>query len=79
MEEAVTCSRIVAVSVTDPAVPVITTVEFPGAAVLLAVKVNTALSLVGFCEKLAVTPLGRPEIDRLALTLKPCCGVIVMV
>ena len=69
----------VVVSVTDPAVPVIVTTELPGPAVLLAVKVSTLLSLVGFRENVAVTPLGKPDTDRLAVTLKPDCGVTVIV
>ena len=68
----------VAVSDIDPNVPVTVTVAFPGAAVLLAVNVKTLLPLAGFCEKLAVTPLGKPETERLALTVLPDFGVKVI-
>src|SRR6266852_5580524 len=53
--------------------------KVPRAAVLLAVSVNMLLLgvLVGLNE--AVTPLGRPEADKLTLLLKPFSGVTVMV
>jgi len=55
------------------------TVTAPVAAVLPAVSVNVVVPvvLVGLNE--AVTPLGRPEADKLTLPLKPFCGVTVMV
>ena len=62
-----------------PEMPVMVTVTVPVAAVLLAVSVNVLVPvvLVGLNE--AVTPLGRPEADKLTLPLKPFCGVTVMV
>ena len=53
--------------------------DVPVAAVLLAVSVNVLVLvvLVGLNE--AVTPLGRPEADRLTLPVKPLCGVTVIV
>ncbi len=67
-----------------PDVPVTVTVTVPVVAVLLAVKVSVLLLavlllavLVGLNE--AVTPLGRPDADKLTLPLKPFCGVTVMV
>ena len=66
-----------------PDVPVTVTVTVPVVAVLLAVSVSVLLLavpllgvLVGLNE--AVTPLGRPEADKLTLLLKPFCGLTVM-
>src|SRR6266478_7794687 len=74
-----TVSEIVAVFVKLPDVPVTVTVTVPVVAVLLAVSVSVPLLgvLVGLNE--AVTPLGRPEADKLTLLLKPFCGLTVMV
>jgi len=76
--------EIVVVFVKLPDVPVTVTVTVPVVAVLLAVKVSVLLLavlllavLVGLNE--AVTPLGRPDADKLTLPLKPFCGVTVMV
>ena len=75
----------VIVSATDvalvktPEVPVIVTVAFPGAAVLLAVKVSVLLPVVLLGLKAAVTPLGRFDADKLTLPLKPFCGETEMV
>ena len=69
----------VALSVSDPNVPVTVIAAFPGAAVLVAVNVKMLVPLVGFWEKFAVTPLGKPETERLALTVKPGWGVMVIV
>ena len=62
-----------------PEVPVMVTVTVAGVAVLLAVSVKVLLLVVLLGLKEAVTPLGRPEADRLTLPLKPFCGVTVMV
>ncbi len=61
-----------------PDVPVTVTVTVPVVAVLLAVKASVLLLAVlpGLNE--AVTPLGRPDADKLTLLLKPFCGVTVM-
>jgi hypothetical protein len=61
-----------------PAVPVTVTVTVPVTAVLLAVSVNVLVPVVLVGLKEAVTPLGRPEADKLTLLLKPFCGVTVM-
>jgi len=73
----------VVVFVKLPDVPVTVTVTVPVVAVLLAVRVSVLLLavpllgvLVGLNE--AVTPLGRPEADKLTLLLKPFCGLTVM-
>ena len=62
-----------------PEVPVTVTVVVPVVAVLLAVKVSVLVlvALLGLNE--ALTPLGKPETDRLTLLLNPFCGVMVMV
>jgi hypothetical protein len=62
-----------------PDVPVTVTVTVPVAAVLLAVSVNVLLLAVLLGLNDAVTPLGRPDADKLTLPLKPFCGVTVMV
>ena len=46
---------------------------------LLAVKVNVLVVAVLLGLNDAVTPIGRPDADKLTLPLKPFCGVTVMV
>ena len=46
----------------------------PRLAELLAVKVSVLAPVVGFGEKDAVTPLGRPEAERVTLPVNPFCG-----
>ena len=62
-----------------PEVPVIVTVEVPVAAVLLAVSVKKLAAVAGFGLREAVTPLGRPEADKLTLPEKPFRGATVTV
>jgi hypothetical protein len=65
--------------VKPPEVPVIVSVTVPVAAVPLAVNVNVPVAVAGLGLNDAVTPLVRPEADKLTLPLKPFCGVTVMV
>ena len=54
----------------------------PVAAVLLAVNVSVLVSMLVVVEvglNVAVTPLGKPDADRLTLLAKLFCGVTVMV
>src|SRR5215471_2955953 len=74
-----TLRLIVVVCVKLPDVPVIVTVTVPVVAALLAVSVNVLVAVAGFGLKDAVTPLGRPDVDKLTLPLKPFCGVTVIV
>jgi hypothetical protein len=60
-----------------PDVPVIVTVTVPVVAVGLAVKVSALLVVAALGLKAAVTPVGKPEAERLTLPLKPFCGVMV--
>ena len=62
-----------------PDAPVMVTVTVPVTAVLLAVSVSVLVLdvLVGLND--AVTPLGKPDADKLTLLLNPPCGVTVMV
>jgi len=69
----------VVVEVKFPEVPVIVTVAVPVVAVIPAVKVSVLVAEEGLGLKAAVTPLGRPEADKLTVLLKPFCGVTVMV
>jgi len=62
-----------------PDVPVTVTVTVPVVAVPLAVNVNVLVVAVLLGLNEAVTPLGRPDADKLTLPLKPFCGVTVMV
>ena len=55
------------------------TVDVPVVAVELAVKVSTLLPVVGFVPKLAVTPLGRAEVESVTDPVNPPLGVTVMV
>ena len=59
--------------------PVMVTEAVPVAAVLLAVSVNVLVLAVLLGLNDAVTPLGRPDADKLTLPLKPFCGLTVMV
>ena len=68
----------VAVSVKLPDVPVMVTVDVPFVAVELAVKVNVLLAVAGLGTKVAITPVGNPEADKVTLPLKPLDGVIVI-
>ena len=60
-----------------PDAPVTVTVTVPVVAVLLAVSVSVLVAVAGFGLNDAVTPLGRPDADKLTLPPKPFCGVIV--
>jgi hypothetical protein len=55
------------------------TVAVPVVAVLLAVSVNLLVPPVLLGLNDAVTPVGRPDADKVTLLLKPFCGVTVMV
>jgi hypothetical protein len=55
------------------------TVAVPVVAVLLTVNVRVLVVVVVPGLNAAVTPLGRPEAERVTLLLKPLCGVTVMV
>src|SRR5262245_18847754 len=72
-------SVIVAVLVRALALPVIVTVKVPTLAVPLAVRVSVLVLVVLVGLKDAVTPLGKPDADKLTLPLKPFCGVTVVV
>ena len=63
----------------DVDVPVIVTVAVPAVAVLLAVSVNVLVLAVLLGLKDAVTPLGRPDADKLTPSLKPFCEVTAIV
>jgi len=58
---------------------VIVTVDVPVVAVLLAVNVSVLVLVVLLGLNDAVTPLGRAEVARLTLPVKPFCGVTVIV
>jgi len=62
-----------------PDVPVITTLDVPRGAELLAENVTVLVLVVLLGLNEAVTPLGRPEAVRLTLSLKPLYGVTVIV
>lgn len=62
-----------------PDVPVTVTVAEPVLAEPLAVKVSVLEAVAGFGLNDAVTPLGRPDAERVTLPLKPFCGVTVIV
>lgn len=76
---AFTVKLIVVVWVVVPDVPVTVTVAFPVVAVLLAFNVRTLVEVVGFVPKVAVTPVGKPEAERLTDPVKPLIGITVIV
>ena len=61
----------VVVLVKLPELPVMVTVGAPAVAVLLAVSVKVLVAVAGFGLKEAVTPLGKPDADKLTLPEKP--------
>lgn len=75
----VTVSAMVVDEVKEPEVPVMVTVAVPAAAVLLAVRVNTLVLVVGLVANAAVTPVGRPDAARVTLPLKGLTSVTEMV
>ncbi len=60
-----------------PDAPETVTVAVPVAAVLLAASVSMLVLAVLPGLNDAVTPLGRPDADKLTLPLKPPCGETV--
>lgn len=75
----VTVRLMVVVWVSVPDVPVMVTVAVPRVAVLLAVRVSVLVPVVLDGLKVAVTPAGRPEADKLTEPVKPFSGLTVMV
>lgn len=69
----------VVVLVRLPEVPVTVTVTVPVVAVLLAERVKVLVPVVLPGLNAGVTPLGRPEADKLTLPLKPLSGFTVIV
>ena len=70
-----TVKRKVVAAVWLPEVPVMVTLYCPRVAELLAAKVTVLLPVVGFGEKDAVTPLGRPDAERVTLRANPYDGL----
>lgn len=62
-----------------PEVPVTVTVLVPTVAVLLAANVRALVDVVGFVPKLAVTPLGRADVESVTDPVKPFVGDTVIV
>jgi hypothetical protein len=62
------------VAIRLPDVPVTVKGYCPMAVELLAVNVSVLLPVAGFGEKDAVTPLGRPETEKVTLPVNPYCG-----
>ena len=59
---------------TPPEVPVMVSGYCPTSAVLPTVRTRALLPVVELGENAAVTPLGRPAMERATLLLKPYCG-----
>ena len=77
--EGFTVRLMVVVWVRVPDVPVIVIVLVPVVADALAVKVSTLVEVVGLVPNVAVTPLGRAELESVTDPVKPPEGVTVMV
>lgn len=75
---ALTSSARLVVAVAVPEAPVMVKRYDPRTAELLTFSVNTLLPFVGFVPNDAVTPLGRPETDKSALSLNPALYWAVM-
>lgn len=76
---ALTSRARVVVAVRLPEVPVMVRRYGPRMAELLTFSVSTVLPLVGLVVNDAVTPLGRPEMVRFTLPVKPSTSFNVMV
>ena len=74
-----TVSEILVCFVKLPDEPVTVIVNAPMAAVALAVSVNVLVVVAGFALNDAVTPLGKPDADKLTLPLNPLTGVTLIV
>ena len=74
-----TVKAMIVVAVKLPEVPVMVTVEVPVAAEPLADSVSTLDPVVGLVANVAVTPLGRPEAERVTLPVNPPASVTVIV
>ena len=74
----VTVKEIVVVLVRLAQTPLMVTVNVPSAAVALALSVSVLLPVVLAGLKDAVTPLGRPEADKLTVPLKPLSGLTLI-
>ena len=70
MLAAITVKATVLEFVKLPDVPVTVTVTVPVVAVLLAVRVKVLEAVAGLGLNDALTPLGRPDADKLTLPLK---------
>ena len=64
------------VDVWPPEVPTMVKGYCPKAVVFATVRVNWLWLATGFCEKEAVTPLGRPETDTLTFPVNPYSSVM---
>jgi hypothetical protein len=73
-----TVSVIVAVLVKVPAVPVMVTVEVPITVVAPTLRVTVVEAGSGLELKDAVTPLGKPDAEKVTLPVKPFRGETVM-
>jgi hypothetical protein len=76
---AYTPSVSVVVAIRLPEVPVIVSVLVPTSALLLDVRVSVLARVVGLGEKLAVTPLGKPDTEKFTLPVNPYSGLTEMV
>jgi hypothetical protein len=54
-------------------------VELPSAAPAVALNVSVVVRVAAAGLKVAVTPEGRPETEKVTMPLKPVCGATVMV
>ena len=55
------------------------TVDVPVAAVALTISVKALVAIVGFVPNEAVTPVGKPEADKVTFPVKPFRGATVTV
>jgi hypothetical protein len=62
-----------------PDTPEMVTVTVPVAAVEVADNVSVLVLVAGFGLNAAVTPLGKPDAERVTLPLNPPVGVMVIV
>ena len=76
---AFTVSESTVVLIRPPTEPVMVRGNVPVVALFVAVNVRLLEDVAGFWLKLAVTPLGKPETDKLTPLVKPFCAVTLIV
>ena len=79
LDEPLTVKETVVDLVSAPLTPLMVTAKVPMAAVALAVRVSVLVVVVLAGLNEAVTPLGKPDADKVTVPLNPLSGLTVIV